>query len=645
MNRAGATIISQSVFTESHAMALTVNTNVASLNAQRNLGSSSSSLQTSLERLSSGSRINSAKDDAAGLQISNRLTSQINGLGVAVKNANDGISLAQTAEGALQESTSILQRMRDLALQSANGGNGDSERKALNDEMVQLKNELDRISTTTKFGSKSLFDGSFSENIQVGAQANETISVKIDSFRTTDLGTKGSRDATAASLVAGSAPASLTVAAGGTAASVQGVGVAETSYGNPATAEFVGSTVFAGSITIDNSNDTMTAQSYAVPFPGPAVVQDISVPQGTYNTVTDLADAVNAQLLLDYGPGGVTLEAFDNGDGRLGFRMLSPTPTSEFAVGGIFGTFIGSPGIVTADGGPGSLSIDLGGTSQSITLDQNYASAATMAQAIQSQIDGGGLAGRVMVSESGGVLSLQQTGAFAGEALTVSGDSADEVFGAGRTNTTGTGSDVGGFTIAVGSGSAQTINIDQANYTTLESLADNINQQIASNATLVGEVRATVSEGKLQFVTTDKGTDATITLGALAGNSGLTDLGFTDGATASGLDEGARDASVEQLDITTAAGAQAAISTIDAALSEIDVTRASLGAIQNRFDSTISNLQNVAENASAARGRIQDTDYATETANLTKNQILQQAGTAILAQANQLPQAVLSLLG
>ncbi len=185
-------------------MALTVNSNIASLNAQRNLSGSTNALSTSLERLSSGSKINSAKDDAAGLQISNRLTSQINGLNVAVKNANDGISIAQTAEGALQESTDILQRMRDLALQSATGSNGASERKALNDEVVQLKNELDRIATTTAFGGKALFDGKFAENIQVGSQANQTISVKIDSFRTTDMGTTASRDATAAKVTAGS---------------------------------------------------------------------------------------------------------------------------------------------------------------------------------------------------------------------------------------------------------------------------------------------------------------------------------------------------------------------------------------------------------------------------------------------------------
>src|SRR5690554_507060 len=169
-------------------MALTVNSNIASLNAQRNLGTSTSNLSTSLERLSSGSRINSAKDDAAGLQISNRLTSQINGLNVAVKNANDGISIAQTAEGALQESTNILQRMRDLALQAANGSNGQTERDALNSEVTQLKKELDRISNTTAFGGEKLLDGSFgTKGFQVGSAANEIISVGIDEVSTKSL--------------------------------------------------------------------------------------------------------------------------------------------------------------------------------------------------------------------------------------------------------------------------------------------------------------------------------------------------------------------------------------------------------------------------------------------------------------------------
>lgn len=534
-------------------MALTVNTNVASLNAQRNLGSSSSSLATSLERLSSGSRINSAKDDAAGLQISNRLTSQINGLSVAVKNANDGISLAQTAEGALQESTNILQRMRDLALQSANGGNGDAERKALNDEVVQLKNELDRISTTTKFGSKSLFDGGFAENIQVGAQANETISVKIGSFRTTDLGTTASRDATKASLTASAAPTSLTITGSAGAAQVDG-----------------------------------TASTYA--------------------------GAAPARLDFDDSNG-------DSSDANATF------------------------------------SISFNGNTENVTLSGVYADNAALAGAINTALSGTTLDGLVTASDNGTGVTLTEvdaTNLFSGQAVTVGGAGAAVVFGAGSgsTGTAGTPAvpAVAGnnqFDIAVNGGTASTITIDAGTYTTLESLADNINQQIAADAGLKGEVRATVSEGKLQFVTTDTGAAADVTITDTTGNvGGVANLGFTSGVTKTGVDEGAQAAnSVEKIDITTVDGAQAAIATIDAALQEVDVTRASLGAIQNRFDSTISNLQNVSENASAARGRIQDTDYAAETANLTKNQILQQAGTAILAQANQLPQAVLSLLG
>src|SRR5690554_1750952 len=172
-------------------MALSVNTNVASLNTQRNLNNSSNALGTSLQRLSTGSRINSAKDDAAGLQIANRLTSQINGLNIAVKNSNDGISMAQTAEGALEQSTTILQRMRDLALQAANGSNSEGERKALNQEVTELKKELDRIANTTSFGGKKLLDGTFgTTSFQVGAAANETISVKIDEMSTSALSSK-----------------------------------------------------------------------------------------------------------------------------------------------------------------------------------------------------------------------------------------------------------------------------------------------------------------------------------------------------------------------------------------------------------------------------------------------------------------------
>ncbi|MGL4613906.1 MAG: flagellin, partial [Shewanella sp.] len=161
-------------------MAITVNTNVTSMGAQKNLNKANSALQTSMERLSSGLRINSAKDDAAGLQISNRMTSQVNGLDVAMRNANDGISMAQTAEGAMQESTNILQRMRDLSLQSANDSNSAEDRAAMQKELSALQDELTRIADTTSFGGTKLLNGSFgTKNFQIGANANETISLTM----------------------------------------------------------------------------------------------------------------------------------------------------------------------------------------------------------------------------------------------------------------------------------------------------------------------------------------------------------------------------------------------------------------------------------------------------------------------------------
>lgn len=201
-------------------MALTVNTNIASLNTQRNLQSSSNALNTSMQRLSTGSRINSAKDDAAGLQISNRLTSQINGLNVAVRNANDGISLAQTAEGALQQSTNILQRMRDLSLQAANGSNDSTDRAALQKEVGALQSELSRIADTTTFGGRKLLDGSFgSTAFQVGANANETIDVAIGNASANKIGAYTSDKAgTALGLAtanAGDASGVLTISANG----------------------------------------------------------------------------------------------------------------------------------------------------------------------------------------------------------------------------------------------------------------------------------------------------------------------------------------------------------------------------------------------------------------------------------------------
>ncbi|WP_437884230.1 flagellin [Pseudomonas sp. LRF_L74] len=371
-------------------MALTVNTNIASLNVQKNLNTASSALNTAMTRLSTGLKINSAKDDAAGLQISNRLTSQVDGLNQAVDNANNAISIAQTAEGALQESTNILQRMRVLSVQAANGSNSSDDLESLNQEFESLTAELTRISDTTTFGGGSsgitLLDGSAGTNgtltFQVGANANETVSFTLNDMSASSL--KGS------------------------------------------------STIATGTVS------------------------------------------------------SITFDATTSGT------------TSS-----------------------GTVSLSVGGK----TYEVAYASGAT--------------ANDIVASLNSNISSITATA------------------------------------------SGNTINL-------------------SASSAITGDV---------------------------SGGTAVTTSG-----------------TVQSLDILSASNAQRSIQVIDDALKQIDTQRSALGAVQNRLDSTISNLQNIAENATSARSTIQDADFAAETAELTKQQTLQSAATAVLAQANQLPSSVLQLL-
>ena len=392
-------------------MAQVINTNVMSLNAQRNLNSSSTSLATSIQRLSSGMRINSAKDDAAGLAISERFTTQIRGLDVATRNANDGISLAQTAEGAMVEISNNLQRVRELAVQSANATNSESDRKALQSEVNQLVSEIDRVAGQTNFNGTKLLDGSFSGGLfQIGANAGETIAINSVINAKTDS---------------------------------------------------MGSTTFK----------TGTIAAHA----GPAN------PSATgYDAITQADFKIN----------GVDIKGF----------------TVDAVTGGTFA----DAAAATKDG------------------QAKYASA--MAAAINAK--------------------------------------------SGETN-------------------------------------------VIAEAQDDGSLKLT------QYVGDKAITAATVTV--------------TAGADAN--------EKVSDLDITTFAGAQKAMQIADSALNEVNSARAEMGAIQNRFSSTIANLSTTSENLSASRSRIRDTDYAKETAELTRTQILQQAGTAMLAQANSSTQSVLSLLG
>jgi len=492
-------------------MALVINTNVASLNAQRNLGASQTNLARSMQRLSSGLRINSAKDDAAGLAISDRMTSQIRGLTQAARNANDGISLAQTAEGAMQESTNILQRMRELAVQSANDSNSGTDRASLQKEVAQLQQELDRIAVTTSFSGKKILDGTFTaQSFQVGANAGETISFSVGGTSSTQVG----------------------------AHQYQAAGTINNATALAAATASVNS-VAAQTMTVAGSLGT----------------QDVSVAAG--DSAKAIADKVNS---VSNGT-AVTASA-------VSYAKLEVTATGvqSFKLSGK-NTTVGED--ITAN-----------------ITDTNDLS--ELADAINTKAARTGITAELSADKSSIVLKEAQ------------GNDIKIEFAAGDFDVTGLKAD--GVTAAQSSA---------ISFTT---------------ATAVGQ---TTSVGGNITFTSDKSYS----------------VKSTDGATV--LDQtavGSTLSSVGGIDIGTRAGANNALSVIDSAIAYIDGSRADLGAIQNRFESTISNLQNISENVSAARSRILDADIAQETSDMTKQNILQQAGVAILAQANQLPQLALSLL-
>ncbi|MBO3275790.1 flagellin [Pseudomonas schmalbachii] len=503
-------------------MALTVNTNIASLNTQRNLNSSSNALSTSLQRLSTGNRINSAKDDAAGLQISNRMTSQISGLNVAVRNANDGISLAQTAEGALQQSTNILQRMRDLSLQSANGTNDSTDRKALQKEVSALQDELTRIADTTTFGGRKVLDGSFNNvDFQVGSNAHETISVSVGAAGSSDLGTHAVKGQANSSTVFGSIIADTALPAAGAG----------------------GNGMTANNLTITGPDGQAT---------GIAVGDD---DEGS--SAAAVAAAINAKESTT----GVKAEAHT----KVVMSNLTSTGNVSFDLTGGTGT--------------ASISANISDTTNLSNL-RDAINAKTSTTGVTAKIDDKG--SLTLESKDGSNIAI--------DGFAVSGSSDESI-------------------------DIQAYDFDDNPLGTVTTLTEG--GDVA--ALVTGDVRLTSLGG----FTIQADTDDTI---------------FASGGSNSDMD------TVQSIDISSVNGAQKAIGIIDSALGQIDSTRSSLGAVQNRFDNTITNLQSIAENVDSARSRIRDADFAAETATLSKNQVLQQAGTAILAQANQLPQAVLSLL-
>lgn len=602
-------------------MASYINTNIASLNAQRNLGASSMAMQTSLQRLSSGLRINSAKDDAAGMAIASRMSSQINGNTQAARNANDGISLAQTAEGDLNQIGTNLQRMRDLSVQASNATNSASDRAALNAEVQQLAAEIDRVAQNSSFNGVKLLDGSFNaQNFQVGANAtaNDQISINsIASARVAQLGAAGATNysANVAGTVTTSALAAgnLTlngVAVGASVAGIAGGQNAASAFSIAAainaTTATSGVTAVAGASTAVGATATtftsIAANSFQINGVNVGIVNAGTNAAGQAANVAAAINAISAQSGVvatvtsstSTSTGQVTLTALDG-------RNVNVTANTTNVAGTI--TPYASVTMLAQTGFAASLS------------DTAVAAAAATAATTSATVNG----------------------------ITVTGASAATVLGTAQN-----------FVAAFNNAAALSSNSTTLAGITASTNADGvISLSNNGNATSPAAGMAISASTSVGFAATQFATyqsqhaavslSSTNASGIVLSGGAVANAGFTTATTAA-TTNASNMSTIAQVNISTAVGATAALTTIDGAISIVNSARASLGAYQNRFASVVTSLQTTTENLSASRSRIQDTDFAAETATMTKNQILQQAGTAMLAQANQLPNMVLSLL-
>jgi flagellin len=511
-----------------------INTNISSINAQRNLNKSQGALQTSLQRLSSGLRINSAKDDAAGLAISNRFTTQVRGLNVAIRNANDGVSLAQTTESALDEITTALQRIRDLAVQSANDSNSEADRLSLQAEVDQLKDEINRISSTTTFNGRYVLNGSLkSYYFQIGANAGEGVEVGGVDARITALGSQPG--AVQLSFDDGNAAGANQTALEiriGTSANATSVDVLANAYGGAITGATVGELV-------DTESD-----NYGSGF------------------AKSLAQRIN-NLRVD-------------GVEGLGGVYASAVTTFNYEDAGVAAANAAEAYVGAGSLNHGDLVIN-GVNIGPVEVQERDANGALL-NAINSRSSVTGVA--ASIDQNGRLLLTANDGRDI--VVTTTNNSADILFGGGNAEALAAAD----FANSVKTGQLTISAQDTINYTE---------------------------------------------------TGGLTNADTTD-------DNVQAIGTIANADITSVEAANITMKSIDSALAQIDGFRGELGAVQNRFESTIRNLSAVAESLSAANSRIRDADFAAETAELSKNQVLQQAGISVLAQANALPQQVLSLL-
>lgn len=691
-------------------MPLYVNTNVSSLNAQRQLNNSGMELDQAAERLASGRRINTAADDAAGLAISNRQTSQIRGLNQAIRNANDGISLIQTAEGALSETTNILQRMRELSIQSANGIYEDKDRATLDAEVQQLVQELDRIAESTSFNGQSILDGTLGEvKLQVGSEANQTIGFSITAVDADTLGMGSlSSDVVGAEIAATGSQlaldeqdilingqalgvvestdtlddivAQINDNINGVSASsvvqVDATGVGTGVVGS-AGIQFavVGGDGLTTTYNVANTEsltelaDAITSATNGIL--SASVGEDGSLQvaaQGVRSiTVTDAAGgsgianstAVQAQLVLESDDGDpITIERGATGTlvnlNNFGFRENTEAG------------YIQGAGMVVNSGGAneelsvGDLTINgvqidvtdtssLAGKISAINdvTDQTGVVAGTYAQAV---VDMSGF----IASAAGGNYDLKLNGAEINIAVGTGATLSDIAKALnGETGNTGVTARVLGqnLVLETNDGALNIATVSQATNFFGSGLGiDEITQTFVTSAGALVESTTTLASGATVGVAARAGLE----LRAINGNPISVEFGETTSNAeiqsrlgvrqSNSLGDGSFGSAISSISVDTAANAQKAINVIDNALETVNSIRSDLGAVNNRLDFTISNLGNVSENTSAARSRIVDADFASETAALSRAQVLQQASQAMLAQANARPQQVLSLL-
>ncbi|MGR9073398.1 MAG: flagellin N-terminal helical domain-containing protein [Gammaproteobacteria bacterium] len=485
-------------------------TNNLSLNAQRHLNSSQSLLATSIERLSSGLRINSAKDGAAEMAISTRMTAQIQGLNQAARNANDGISFSQTAEGGLQVTVDALLRIRELAVQSANDTNSASDRASLQEEVAQMIAEIDRIANQTQFNGQNILDGSLATSVfHIGPNANQTVSISGVDARASVLGANATTTSTGLSVTDATTAGSLTSPSG--VLSINGTVITVNSDG------------------LSTTDDASSANALA------AGINDLAGTTG----VTATANATTADL-----------------------------------------------GAVTAD-------------------DNGLASGAFSINGVEI------LTGAISAGDSDGTLRDAINAVQLQTGVTAELDSSN--------NLILTALDGRNIQLTTAGGNTDSIAAPQAVF-------GNFDLSGAANDDVVV---GTVTLDSNNAIVVDTGIDAATYGQAIA--AGTYNITTTN--------------SVTNVDISTRAGANLAITNVDRALDAVNSLRSTFGAIQSRFEAIVTSLQTTSENLSAARSRIRDADFAEETANLARAQILQQAGIAMVAQANVLPQNALALLG